>query len=199
MKTFEPYVEERPNDLEIILNVGNAGETIKIFLNKGSSFGSNHLTTKLIADAIISIDEENRSTALDIGCGSGILTILLFKLKYRQIKSIDIDTYVLKEAKKNIISNFGYFPSNISLTDENVHQLNSKFNLIAINISGNFISNNFKMISNLLAQGGYLIISGFNCNKEKKFIRLANQNNLFLDGKFLQNPWISLVFKKFSI
>ena len=67
MKTFEPYVEERPNDLEIILNVGNAGETIKIFLNKGSSFGSNHLTTKLIADAIISIDEENRSTALDIG------------------------------------------------------------------------------------------------------------------------------------
>jgi ribosomal protein L11 methylase PrmA len=80
-----------------------------------------------------------------------------------------------------------------------VHQLNSKFNLIAINISGNFISNNFKMISNLLAQGGYLIISGFNCNKEKKFIRLANQNNLFLDGKFLQNPWISLVFKKFSI
>ena len=32
----------------------------------------------------------------------------------------------------------------------------------------------------------------------KKLIK-KNQNNLFLDGKFLQNPWISLVFKKFSI
>ena len=199
MKTFEPYVEERLEDLEIRINLENSREIIKIFLNKGSSFGSIHSTTKLTTDAIISINEKNRSTALDIGCGSGILTILFFKLKYQRIKSIDVDPYVLKEARKNIISNFGFFPSNISLTDEDVHQLNSKFNLVATNISGNFISNNFKMISNLVEQDGYLIISGFNCNKEKKFIRLANQNKLFLNGKFSQNSWVALVFKKFLI
>ena len=93
MKTFEPYIEERLKDLEVTINSTDSKEAITIFLNKGSSFGSNHLTTKLTIDAIMSIDKnkEKDSTALDIGCGSGIVTILLLKLKYKTIKSIYID------------------------------------------------------------------------------------------------------------
>ena len=140
MKTFEPYIEERPQDLEVTIDSTDSKETMTIFLNKGSSFGSNHLTTKLIIDAIMSIDKkkEKDSTALDLGCGSGIITILLLKLKYKEIKSIDIDPYVLLEARQNILSNFGHLPLAVSLTDEEIHLLDCQFNLVAVNISGNF-------------------------------------------------------------
>ena len=199
MKTFEPYIEERPQDLEVTIDSTDSKETMTIFLNKGSSFGSNHLTTKLIIDAIMSIDKkkEKDSTALDLGCGSGIITILLLKLKYKEIKSIDIDPYVLLEARQNILSNFGHLPLAVSLTDEEIHLLDCQFNLVAVNISGNFIPGNFKTISNLVKPNGHLILSGFNCEKEKKFINLGNQNRLALYSKFIQKPWISLIFKRY--
>ena len=199
MKTFEPYIEERLKDLEVTIHSTDSKEAITIFLNKGSSFGSNHLTTKLTIDAIMSIDKnkEKDSTALDIGCGSGIVTILLLKLKYKTIKSIDIDSYVLTEARQNIISNFGHFPIAVSLTDEEVHLLEYEFDLVAANISGNFIPENLKTISNLVKPNGHLVISGFNCEKEKKFTDLGNQHQLALYSKFIRKPWISLIFKRY--
>ena len=80
MKIYEPYVEERFEDLEVCINLGNSAEAIRIFLNKGTAFGSNHSTTQLSAKAITHLANNNLDSALDIGCGSGILTILLFWL-----------------------------------------------------------------------------------------------------------------------
>ena len=68
MKTFEPYIEERLEDLEININSPILEKSIKIFLNKGSAFGSNHSTTQLAIKGITSLPA-NLSSALDIGCG----------------------------------------------------------------------------------------------------------------------------------
>ena len=66
MKTFEPYIEERLKDLEVTLNSTDSKEAIRIFLNKGSSFGSNHLTTKLTIDAIRQTNENVRALRKEV-------------------------------------------------------------------------------------------------------------------------------------
>ena len=125
MKTFEPYIEERLEDLEININSPILEKYIKIFLNKGSAFGSNHSTTQLAIKGITSLPA-NLSSALDIGCGSGILTILLLKLNYKEVLSIDVDPFALNEAKKNIISNFKKVPQNVILSEDEINEINQK-------------------------------------------------------------------------
>ncbi|MEC9382128.1 MAG: 50S ribosomal protein L11 methyltransferase [Thermodesulfobacteriota bacterium] len=198
MKIYEPYVEERFEDLEVCINLGNSAEAVRIFLNKGTAFGSNHSTTQLSAKAITHLANNNLDSALDIGCGSGILTILLLKLGYKIVKSVDIDPFVIDEAKRNIMSNFEEFPRNLTLSLDEIGQINQKFDLVVANISRNFVYNNFKVITSLLRGKGYLIISGFNSDDKDKYLSIASKNDMDLVCEFKEKPWISLVFRKLS-
>ena len=197
MKTFEPYIEERLEDLEININSPILEKYIKIFLNKGSAFGSNHSTTQLAIKGITSLPA-NLSSALDIGCGSGILTILLLKLNYKEVLSIDVDPFALNEAKKNMISNFKKVPQNVILSEDEINEINQKFSLVVANISLNFIYNNFNTIVSLVMNKGYLVISGFNHKDKEKYVNLASKNDMHLVSEFQEKPWISLVFRKLS-
>ena len=80
MTTLEIYIEERLENQ--IIKIDSNNTNIEIFLNKGSSFGSNHSTTSLSLKAISYLKKEFGSvcTSLDLGSGSGILSILMKKI-----------------------------------------------------------------------------------------------------------------------
>lgn len=74
-----------------------------IFLRPGPVFGSGrHPTTRLVAEALVSLAATHPSSLLDVGTGSGILAILAKQLGIAQVAAVEI----APEARENAIENF---------------------------------------------------------------------------------------------
>ena len=101
MKNFEVYIEDRFEDSSLELLIDS--KKLKIFLNKGTSFGSSHDTTVLTIEAIKYVYQKKGPVAncLDLGSGSGILSILLSKLNYLNIYACEIDLHAIDESVLN--------------------------------------------------------------------------------------------------
>jgi Ribosomal protein L11 methylase len=72
-----------------------------IFINPGSAFGTGlHPTTQMCLEAIEEFFQEGWS-AVDVGCGSGILSIALKLKGANKVTAIDIDPQAIEECKAN--------------------------------------------------------------------------------------------------
>ena len=78
MENYDIYVEDRIEDETINIQFKDR-DAIEIFLNKGSSFGSKHTTTLLAIESLKFLFQKDGQivNSLDLGSGSGILSILI--------------------------------------------------------------------------------------------------------------------------
>jgi ribosomal protein L11 methyltransferase len=81
---------------------------IPIFMDPGMAFGTGtHPTTQLCLTAIEETLQSGQSV-IDIGCGSGILSVAAARLGAGRVLAVDIDPVALKNARKNIdLNNIG--------------------------------------------------------------------------------------------
>lgn len=73
-----------------------------VVIEPGQGFGTGaHPTTRLMLEALDALaDEADLQTMLDIGCGSGILTLAAARLGLRA-RGVDVDPNALEEAREN--------------------------------------------------------------------------------------------------
>ena len=127
------------------------------------SFGTgHHETTQLMMKYILELNI-SEFMVCDIGCGTGILSILAEMKGAKKIDAVDIS----KNCCYNTLSNI-----KLNNCDKIfVHNSNSKilqgklYDLILSNMTYDKLSKNFKTFSTLINEGGELIISGFFENK----------------------------------
>ena len=83
----------------------DAGERQVLHIEPGLAFGTgSHPTTKLCLETLEKYIDEN-STVLDIGCGSGILSIASLLLGAKSAFGVDIDSLAVKTAQANALEN----------------------------------------------------------------------------------------------
>lgn len=76
-----------------------------LHIEPGLAFGTgSHPTTKLCLETLEKYIDEN-STVLDIGCGSGILSIASLLLGAKSAFGVDIDSLAVKTAAANALEN----------------------------------------------------------------------------------------------
>ena len=91
--TWEEYKKEKDSD-------------ILIEIDPGIAFGTgSHETTKLCIQALDKY-VKNGDSVLDVGCGSGILSIAALKLGAKHATAIDIDEVAVKDAAENMAVNY---------------------------------------------------------------------------------------------
>ncbi len=195
MKIKELYIEDRLEDLNIKIPIHNNESFLDIHITQGTSFGSNHTTTNLAIKAIMkNINNiDFNSCSLDLGSGSGILSILLSKIGFNSVHSCEIDDFARKESlinlKKNLVQDkvkFVDFPSN----------LKTKYSLIVSNISGEYLEKNFGYIVSKLMERGIFIISGLNKSKKESFTNLASIENIKILDVLVSGSWMAMIFEK---
>lgn len=78
-----------------------------LFINPGMAFGTGtHSTTKLCLKALDKIlDKEKYESALDMGAGSAILSILISQKKVSKVTACEIDEMARENAKENLSLN----------------------------------------------------------------------------------------------
>ena len=131
----------------------------ELVINPKMSFGTgHHQTTYMMVESILNENIEGRS-ALDMGCGTGVLAIIASKMGAKYIDAIDNDIWCVKNSKENLNQNQC---KNINVVLGNqIIKKNTNYDLIFANINRNILFDQFPSYSKALSYNGTLLISGF--------------------------------------
>ena len=178
------------------LDSKDVDRTIIIELDPGMAFGTGHHPTTRMCLEMLEILVKPGDTVLDLGCGSGILSIASAKMGSEIVIGIDNDKTAVKVAMENIEIN-GISKSvsilNGSIPDENIGKYSN--DVIVANISSKVILNLSEKIAEYLKPGGNLIISGFLDTNETEVINKFKKLNLNVASKLATADWIALCFR----
>jgi ribosomal protein L11 methyltransferase len=130
-----------------------------IFIDTATAFGSGlHPTTQLVAGLI----EDKRGafrSFLDIGTGSGILSVVAAKSGASRIEAIDCDRQVIATARRNFELN-GVQGAKLKFREIARFRPGKKFDFVSANLITEDLLRENKAILNCVKPGGYLAVSG---------------------------------------
>ena len=169
-------------------------------IDPGMSFGTGqHATTAYCLKMIDKlIDNENISTFLDAGCGSGILSIAAAKLGYKEIDAFDIDPDSIMIANENIEIN-KIKPKNISLQVADLAQFTAPrqtYDLVAANILAHILRENREKIVSFVKPCGKLILAGILTSDFENTAQHFCKVGLKQIDRFTEKEWTSGLFIK---
>ncbi len=177
------------------------GETSRtIFtVNPGMTFGTGtHHTTKLCIEYLEdAIDKEK--TVLDIGCGSGILSIISLLLGAKEAYALDIDPacehVAYENAELNNVDKSKYLVySGDILTDKELFEKLSvrKYDVIVANIVADVIIALLPTVKKLIAPGGVFICSGIIEERTDDVKEAFEKNNMEIADIKRSGEWVAI-------
>lgn len=148
-------------------DIDNVYNKIVFNINPGHIFGTGlHQTTKLCIEQLEKYVNDE-TFVLDIGCGTGILSIISLLLGAKKAMAIDIDENAVKVAYENAninkIDKDKYFVTSGNIIDDlnlqnNIE--NNKYDIVVANIIADVICNITNIVFNKLSKNGVFIASG---------------------------------------
>ena len=174
----------------------DAGDRKVLDIEPGLAFGSgSHPTTQLCLETLENYITPD-STVLDIGCGSGILSIAALLLGARSAFGVDIDSLAVKTAKANALQN-GFGDDKFTVVQGNLSdKVNGKFNVVVANIVADIIMEFNKTVGDFLTDDGVYITGGIIESREDEVLFSFAQNGFEVTDRFENNGWLVFVLKK---
>ena len=170
-------------------------DEIKVILNPGISFGTGkHETTQMCIEFLETLITPN-CTVLDVGCGSGILSITSILLGAKSSLGVDIDPLAVKIAKENAQLNNINERSFKFLCGNLTKKIHGKFDVICANIVSDIIIELSANITKFMHSETKFICSGIIAEREIEVINKLNQNNLIPQKIKRNKDWVSICFK----
>lgn len=141
---------------------------IEIILDPGLAFGAgSHETTLLCMRKLEELITSNKiNTLLDVGCGSGILSILASKLSVKKVTGIDNDEQAISSSLEN--ANRNKIP-NTEFSTGLLRELEGKYDLVVANIISSVLDTLIKDIKEKVKPGGILVLSGLLKDEVEEF------------------------------
>ena len=139
---------------------------VPLILDPGLTFGTgSHATTRLCLTALEKA-VQGGERVLDLGCGSGILSIAALRLGAAAARAVDIDEQCLTVARDNAaLNNIGPDRYTVEvgdlLTDEDFRaSLGGGYQIVLANIVADVIIALAPLVRSLMAEGGWFLCSG---------------------------------------
>lgn len=181
----------------------DSSERIPIILGPGRAFGSGeHETTRNCLEELENIPIFPHSKVLDLGCGTGILSIAAAKIGARSVIALDPDADAIKATANNISLNrlekiILPFQGELRTIKAASYDLKgASLDLIMANLYGDILLALIADLISLLKSGGYMLLSGieFEYAYELK-TGLINTGRKLLRTRFL-DEYCTMVFQK---
>lgn len=172
-------------------------------VNPGMSFGTGaHHTTQLCIKALEK-HLENGMTVLDLGCGSGILSIISLLLGAEHATAVDIDENAVKIAVENAENNnidltkYRTMAGNVTCDNELLEKISDrKYDIVLANIVADVIIGIRDIVPKFLKDGGIYITSGIIEERLDDVTTAYKESKLTPVSEEHQGGWASLVYKK---
>ncbi len=193
-KHFDPIEVTDKVYVRAAFHAPNLAFEHNIVITPKMSFGTgHHETTAMVMELQLAIDHQNK-TVLDVGTGTGILSILAAKLGAAYVKAFDIDEWSVENTEENQqlnnVPNMGVRLGTIQ--DEPA----AVYDLVLANINRNILLEEIPVYATFMKPGGYLIVSGFYEQDKADIQAVAAKFNLEKVDSRNKNQWAAVVYKK---
>lgn len=191
----ETVFEYHPEEALVNITLPDSTER-EINIKSGWSFGTgDHETTRLCIKALEELFNTNQiKSVLDIGCGSGVLSIVSSVLGAEEVSGIDIDGSIIDEARGNAVNNRLTMPINFSTRP--VSEINEQYQLVTANILLKTIVSLLAEISEKVSKDGFLITSGIKIKDKDEAVKTIERSGFSLLKIYSENDWVAILFKK---
>ncbi len=201
-QAFEPFSVRRFYIYGATFKKSPPSNKFPLQIDAATAFGSGeHGTTRGCLEAIESlhITEFRPANILDIGTGSGILSIACERVwKDAQILSTDIEREAVTVTKHhgllNKTHNITVLRSN-GFDDSRIAQT-GPYDLIIANILASPLKEMAKDLALNLKNGGYAILSGMLQHQAEEILTLYAGHNLTKQDDILHDDWVTLTLQK---
>ncbi len=185
---------------EKVENPDHSGMTIHI--DPGTAFGTGmHETTQLCIRALRKYVKPG-CRMLDVGTGSGVLSLLAYKFGAGEITGTDLDTCAEAAVCDNMAANgladrgFRLIIGNI-IDDENVQkEVGDGYDIVVANILAEVLIPLLPAGIKCLKPGGVYIMSGIIEDKEEAVVAACRENSLEILEVNHQGEWVNVTASK---
>ena len=176
---------------------------IPIKIDPGMAFGTGtHPTTQLCLELMeVSTDHRPLSTVIDVGCGSGILSIAALKLGATKVLGVDIDIESVKNSRENADTN-GVGEELLLGQGSVTEVLSDSFQfksapLVVANILAPIIIRLFDAgLADLVEPNGEIILSGILAHQAENVIEAAQAKGLKRNDQRQIADWVAISLKR---
>lgn len=173
-------------------------------IDPGISFGTGkHETTQLCIRQLQKYVRGNHPKVLDVGCGSGILSIVALKFGAREVVGTDLDPDCMISTKANMEvnhmdANLGKFYVGNLIDDAELQEKvgTEEYEIVVANILADVIIPMAPVVPARLKKGGYFITSGIIDFKENEVKQAIEAAGLEIVEVNHQGEWVNITARK---
>ena len=172
-------------------------EEIIVRMDPGMAFGTGtHETTRLVI-RLMQDECLDGLSVLDVGTGSGILSICASKLGAKRVNAYDIDPVAVKVAKDNVECE-GCANVEVGVSDllKNVDTSFGRYDFCVANIVADIILRMLPDISDYLTEDAPIILSGIIAPRKNDVIEKAAEYGYTATREINENDWVAIMLKK---
>lgn len=159
-----------------------------IELDPGMAFGTgSHETTRMcvkLLEEYLQIDH----TVLDIGCGSGILSLAAAKLGAKRVTAVDLDPVCVKVTRENVERN-GQEAVIEAKTGNLLDVVQGRANVVVANIIADVIIILSKSVGQFLVDGGLFIASGIIRDRCEEVCQAIRSQGMVIERVLTDGEW----------
>jgi ribosomal protein L11 methyltransferase len=177
-------------------------DRIPIFIDPGMAFGtgahpSTQLCLELLEDILEALRVFNDIDVIDLGCGSGILSIAALKLGVRHALGVDIDEDALRAASENAVRN--NVAEGLELGQGSLAEIRA--GIFSVRQAGVVLANILAPViirlldeglAELLGRGGSLVLAGILEEQSMDVEATLEKQGLRLIGRRQRGDWVAL-------
>ncbi len=163
------------------------GQTV-LWMDPGAAFGTgSHETTFLCLSALAGMDLTDK-TVLDIGSGSGILSVASLLLGAKKALGVDVDELAVRAGGENAARN-GVADRAAFIKGDLAADVTEQFDIVAANIVSDVLLRLLPDARGKMAAGGKLLLSGVIDDRAAELREAIGQNGLRIVREDRKNDW----------
>lgn len=171
-------------------------DDIIVELDPGMAFGTGtHETTRMCMAHLEKYIDKN-SRVLDVGCGSGILSITSLLIGAKEVAGVDIDPVAVKVAIENGKMNGFEEPAYTIKRGNLVDEAEGKYDVIVANIIADVIIGVCGDVKSFLADDGVFISSGIIIDRKEDVKNALTEKGYTIIDCVEEGEWVSFVCKQ---
>ncbi|MGN7394663.1 50S ribosomal protein L11 methyltransferase [Peribacillus frigoritolerans] len=172
-----------------------SSDELIIELDPGMAFGTGTHPTTVMCIQALERTVTPGDLVVDVGTGSGVLSIAAALLDARRIQSLDLDEVAVQSAKQNVELN--NVQDKVSVSQGNLLDgVNEQADIVVANILAEVIMRFTDDVAKVVKPGGFFIASGIIQTKKQDVKGAIIASGFTVEETILMEDWVAIIAKR---